>query len=1339
MKSKSLLALGLALLVSASAQAQILSESFDSEQTKSSTDVGYYEFINTLDGDLRELNSSDAYSGQCINFYNAGVEGSWWQRAIKFRNLTLEEGKSYRLSFKLKGSDTYNLDGTADVNTHVSVALMQGVDNADIALIDANGNEQRYEISSLNPDSYETYTRMFYYASAEQQQTAFAAAYPDLGSLQDTYFATINVYDPGDFYLDDVSIVESSIQAVQYSADVIRVDFGYDTNIKTLVAASSLDRVIMPTDCVSVTLNGETAAVDAVELQSDGYLYIFLTQDNYPQGTDDEVVVSFTNPDDASMQLVYASGAAMQGTVQNFSGETATYLEGLEEVASWAYTEPQLVSSEPSDGSFAIDETTNSVTFTFDKAVLTTTDSGEALTALLNGSEQMDVTGVQDAEGKATGLKLTRKDGKTFTKGSYTVTLYGVTSELYIMSYETFSVSFETGAISLATETKTPIATYDFTDDSANTIPVGWTVNNEGEIRESGSSQSSGPRVFSFTNATDITNALYLRAALDDDGVSKGGYAMMDEAVTLPAGELRIDFKGFCWKGSSLGVDAEILDETGTTVVAHQTGTYSTNVDGSTSASFTCDNVTVPFTNTAEGNYRFRLTLVPSSTSWIEVMFGGVVVNTYSKTEGDSSEAEVVFEDATYGGPDGLDAEDNCAPKTGSGWELYQDGVKRTPGASYNYNGSRIFALSIGNLSMGYYTNYSNSWPYNYIIYGTGGDDGTEPLLHLESGSHQITYYAANWKENSDHAGVDHIVYFQLANKEDGTLIVDREDQIVDCDMDGSRSASVSAKKIQFTVTVPEEADYTLKTGATTEQFIGNFTIEKLGSQGAYYYSLVNAARDLALAELENSADEKYDGTVKTALQASVDKYADLSDIHTADQVSAAVTELETLTEALSTRREYVARYDAALTEANTLITDNGEVESTDETEGHAATKYAGLDVYAKLQEVYNTYAATASKDMENDILVTATEELENCNALFSNLCNTGIALLTKQIVNAAATLVSLDDSQSTDETVLAAGNALTDDQSIAKALELQITKTIYEKIAAGEDLFSYLHETYLVEVEDSIDLSGYIRNAELYTLETSSTRNLTDVANLPGWNLDQINGTPGIQWSWSTWSGSETNPVNDQFLLAGWNTEWNLYQTIENLPVGQYRYVASTQDRGFADTSDSKVADMNERAHWTVTGNSSGESVEGEILSNIWWQTGEVKDSVGYVIESQGQYYDLSDCASKVISVAANGDSQMGELTIGSHAIEYQAYASTDNFRIYLIGKDDSFDYAAAAKAVEDEITAVVSVESPEGEPVSVRYYDLNGQLVNEPQGITIKVATYKNGYMKVTKYVAQ
>lgn len=109
------------------------------------------------------------------------------------------------------------------------------------------------------------------------EQAYYASQHPDAAPLEEKYFATLNVYNPGDFYIDDVQLVKTNIAGATFKNDYCRIDFGFDTNIKSLVEKyGEGGTLLLPNDCVTLTQNGEPQDVLSVELRSDGYMYIFL-------------------------------------------------------------------------------------------------------------------------------------------------------------------------------------------------------------------------------------------------------------------------------------------------------------------------------------------------------------------------------------------------------------------------------------------------------------------------------------------------------------------------------------------------------------------------------------------------------------------------------------------------------------------------------------------------------------------------------------------------------------------------------------------------------------------------------------------------------------------------------------------------------------------------------------------------------------------------------------------------------------------------------------------------------------------------------------------------------
>lgn len=1306
------------LAAAANAQTPVFHEGFDAEQTKEPTALAWYEFINqitnTNGADSWAIDNQEQAEGAgCLKMNNVEPEYSdgedmaqydqFWQRGVKFRNLPLQEGKSYRLTWRLKGANTW-FNGTEDKKSRMNVALMQGGENADIPLLDAQGNEFKYEVSYFNPDSYEKYVRMFHFASAQLQKDTYAKQHPDKDPLADTFFATFNVFNPGEYFLDEVNLVESPIAGVAYEYYAIRVDFGFPTNIKDLVKNSPLGVVLMPEGCAKVTVNGEEVEVESVELHKNGYMYIY-TVDEIEEGAD--VKIAFNNPEDEACQVKYQGTLAPEGAVPSFEGESADFQETISDEYSYMYFEPSMNSVSPADGSFGLEDVTE-VAFTFDRKI----DVKSSFQCILNDEEALVLKTTENSET----MVFMRKDGKPFDKGLQEVTLSGVVSEVGTEAYATFTSTFEVGKIQLAETEYTSVGSCLFSEAAEGSIPEGWTVYSDGEERASGTTWGTGGRVFS--TVAPQGRGIYTRA-------NGGDGTVQSPLVDVPAGDIEIRTFLAYWSSSS-DIQVDVCDEAGNVVA---TKNFTPGVAGEANRNnggFQFEECPIKF-NAAGGKYYVKFTVLTAGFNGMFV--GGYDIYTYKQSAGESSDTQIAFEDKSFGG-----ASDNCAPAAGSGWSIWRDGEIREPGADFNYSGSRIFNLGLTNLTSAYYSGTDGAWPNLYIQYGAN-EGADEPQLYLENGRYQLTYYTANWKEFDANAGRDHIVHFQLSNLLDGTVIVEREDKIENVDMNGDRNAAVKPAMVQFTFKITDDDNYTMKFGGETEQFIGNIKIEKLGSQTAYYLGLVNAARALAEDELKTAASELYDGATKTALEGAIAKYKDPSVLHTPAEVSAATAELEAATKAMETRRNYADRFAAAVDNGFVLVV---EVDGT---------KYAKLDAFTKLKAVVEANIDKEVGDLDDEALIASVTELENNTTYLNNMKadDKGIALLTKQLVALSDLLLANNPQDDVSETVMAAGDALTDDQALAKTLKLQVTKALYDRLAAGENPFELTDDDEEPEEEGvnykAMDLSSFIQNSDLYVTEKGVNK-ITDPANVPGWNIDFINGDIMVEWGWVAYTCNDYNPVVNAFLLNGWNGEHDINQTVATLPVGKYRFAVGTQDRGYADVSDAKTQALAEKQHWTVTGTDGTNSSEGEIFSYIWYQVGENEKVIApFDISDQGQWYGLTEDKTSPFDIPAV-DGMTGEVTIGAHPVSYQSSASVDNFRLYMIGKAEGFDYAAAAKKIAHEIeTSIEAAGAPEGEPIYVTYYSANGVQVAAPtpNEVTIRVERYANGFVKVVKFRAQ
>lgn len=1288
------------LAAAANAQTPVFHEGFDAEQTKEPTALAWYEFINqitnTNGADSWAIDNQEQAEGAgCLKMNNVEPEYSegedmakydqFWQRGVKFRNLPLQEGKSYRLTWRLKGANTWS-NGTEDKKSRMNVALMQGGENADIPLLDAQGNEFKYEVSYFNQDSYEKYVRMFHFASAQLQKDTYAKQHPDKDPLADTFFATFNVFNPGEYYLDEVNLVESPIAGVAYEYYAIRVDFGFPTNIKDLVKNSPLGVVLMPEGCAKVTVNGEEVEVESVELHENGYMYIY-TVDEIEEGAD--VKIAFNNPEDEACQVKYQGTLAPEGAVPSFEDEAADYQETISNENSYIYFEPSMSSVSPEEGSFGLEDVTE-VAFTFDRKI----DVKSSFQCLLNGDEALVLKTTENSET----MVFMRKDGKPFDKGLQEITLSGVVSEVGTEAYDTFTSTFEVGKVQLAETEYTPVGSCLFPEAAEGSIPEGWTVYSDGEERAGGTTWGGGGRVFS--TVAPQGRGIYTRA-------NNGDGTVQSPVMAIPAGDIEIRSYLAYWSNPS-DIRVDVCDEAGN-VVATKTVTPSVaGENGRNVSGFMFESCPITF-NTQGGNFYVKYTLLTSGFNGMFV--GGYDTYTYKQSAGESSEAKVVFNDKSFG-----EVQNNGAPLAGSGWRLYDNEEPSSEkgyfnnGESWPFGHSRFWTgNSFKNLASLFYTR-NGGWPNHYVTYGEIIEsEPDEPTLYLEAGRHQFTYYALNWK------GSPLEYHFQIIDEETKEVLKEVVTSVEEC-ANGARDYSGDSHKIQFVYNVPKDGNYSIKYGGTGESFSGSVTIEKLGSQAAYQLGIVNEARKLAEEELANAANECYNSATKTNLEEIIAKYKDPSVLHTPSEVEAAKVELETATKAMQTRRDYIDRYESALT-----AVENGVLAATE-------TKYEKLEQFPIAQEAFNKYVAIEPQTLNDAELISAVDVMSNTGALLENMVNTCVPLLTQQIADLSAAILNLDATMSGDETevVLAADDAISDDQELVKTLKKIYAAKLYAKIAAGAPIVD-VPEDPDEEVPANRPVSFLIQNNKFYSktiIPENKPNAPSSVDDFPGWNIEVTKGQIQPLWDkgWGQQGPSEVKPICDCAVCAPWGDgAYTVEQVVSDLPVAKYLV-------SLVVAADAINADNNEipqcSAYVTV----------GEEKTETPWE-GTV-DGDGKTTYSRDNNVPI-----QFEGVVPAAEGNLSSFTMGAN-MSVACFGKVDNANLAIIDKVEGFDYAAAAKALQEEIeTSIEAAGAPEGEPVSVTFFSANGVQVAAPapNEVTIRVERYANGFVKVVKFRAQ
>ena len=135
----------------------------------------------------------------------------------------------------------------------------------------------------------------------------------------DKFFARLSFRsDSTLFEIDNLSLTKSWIGGVEHTSNMIRVNFGYQTNLGDLAKAAEernkIAAVELPGEYFTVwgkdTTNNRWTKVEiaSAEYQGDGYMYMWTKNRNnriVKVDSYDSVLVSFTNPDDPNLMLKY--------------------------------------------------------------------------------------------------------------------------------------------------------------------------------------------------------------------------------------------------------------------------------------------------------------------------------------------------------------------------------------------------------------------------------------------------------------------------------------------------------------------------------------------------------------------------------------------------------------------------------------------------------------------------------------------------------------------------------------------------------------------------------------------------------------------------------------------------------------------------------------------------------------------------------------------------------------------------------------------------------------------------------------------------------------------------
>ncbi|WP_288281027.1 hypothetical protein [uncultured Prevotella sp.] len=341
-----------------------------------------------------------------------------WDNQFWFRfNEPLEANTQYRVKFD------YKADLSGSVATQAHAAPGDYIHYELLGNISFTGDWQTYEKNDL-------------------KVTSSQAKNGNGNKYQSVAFNLNDIADANNYYFDNIYVDAYEPQIdVQYGAGgCIKVLFPYYVNTCRLMVQHSKGkrRLLIPNEMFKVTVNGKVADFESVEIDATGALFVFISEDwmadeGIEFDENSEIIVTLNNPEGDYHLINIDTNEA----VETFEIK-ARFNESLDELP-FTYGAPELMSSDPEEGSFNLPNTINEFKLVFDKKVLV-----KKLVAKLD-NETLKAEAEEDA---AIEVTLKRTAETALADGEHSIFIDKIYSEGYLTDndYTNATVNFKVGA-----------------------------------------------------------------------------------------------------------------------------------------------------------------------------------------------------------------------------------------------------------------------------------------------------------------------------------------------------------------------------------------------------------------------------------------------------------------------------------------------------------------------------------------------------------------------------------------------------------------------------------------------------------------------------------------------------------------------------------------------------------------------------------------------------------------------------------------------------------------------------------------------------------------------------
>jgi uncharacterized protein YfbU (UPF0304 family) len=1026
----------------------------------------------------------------------------------------------------------------------------------------------------------------------------------------DKFFVRLSfASDSTEFAVDNISLTKSWIGGVEYNDDMIRVDFGYQTNLKDLAVEAGKNSFVN-----AIELSGEYFEVlgyrarnqkwykidiNSAEYHDDGYMYMWTKPTiNGSQyivnkfNVYDSVLVSFKNPDEKALRLNYTGSNFPMALntdwikdgkkVHDFSNEIATPNPNIGKgVYSMKNLPPVLTDLQYEKGSFHLDGDLNSVQFQFSRPVLIAPEEGASSKyALLivekDGVKEFWIPSAQEAGAEADSILTFTRQASDINKngaldGDYSFTLANIQGFGTDYAKNTV-IDYSFGQTVMAdVAASIDFADYDDSDDYTT------------DVKTLGISGFSGDRcaakIKSFSGAYE---------------------------------------KGLMW------------------------GLYGVSTGAENNAN-NCCKLFFTFTADEPGSYSFSFGVTGCQKgSWNDD--ANMVVFIY-----DANGAEIAKN--SYGG---------TGFKPDEGGQV--DEVKDYAISANLAAGTYKLALTLPN---------EGSWG--------GGHKGGKILWYLNIESNFTLGYPYVKSLNDAIAGLD------------------KSFEIVDADEYQYSGEAYEATKLVYDTYVDfydtKPSRYTAVTDSLNKANIALKARFSVVDAMWASYSDLEAKLEAYGDSISDLDGVDYD---QTEAYLSMDYYVSMYGGYecfdqTDDEINAVKAELDSVGKLMDDRRALTKDYFKSVENADNIVNDP-----------NAATT---IDEYANLQdELDNAFAlfddlATISDDNLSKAIADLNAAVNEYNAFIAASAATTVRV--KSLARLAKK-VNADFGDATDEIESRIEGLVFDDLKLADVLKSAIKVAIYKEIAENGEL------------SDTLDLSGFIRNFNLYSTLTNDqvdkyyyqwgephdrwkakAGESEDI--FPGWKVNPNGGNVHIGNEATAWDDSKA-PIFDAYLAMDWNAYVSMSQTVEDLPAGVYSIGV-----GFNVSVDAG----NNKHTFSATTSDTVYSILAP--TNIGSDTHPRPEEPNLWLDSV---------------VVADGDN----VTLGIKMANVNSWAMIDNFAIIMSEPYEGVDYEAAARNEQQVLEELISfVDSYEAAQVKVEYTTLDGILVPAPQPgqILIRIVT--------------